>query len=167
MYQGLKPELENRRALLCGNLTQHTPIINIESNNAVVKFHSDGNINHGGFSALVLFGDNCDKKIELNDRSPSYKLDNIATSYPPLLDCHYAISVPEGYVVKIEFERFNLAPCYQDNSSCTCDYVSLMDGSDAFAEPIQTNLCGHSLPKNVTSSGRSLFLRYVTGKKIE
>lgn len=164
VYQGLKTDKENRKAMLCGNLTQHAPIVNIDSNNAVVKFHSDGNINHGGFSALVLFGENCDKTIELNDRSPTYKLDKVEAAYPPLLDCHYAITVPEGYVVKIEFDHFHLAPCSHDNSSCTCDYVALMDGPDSFAEPIQKHLCGQSLPQTVTSSGRSLYIRYVTGK---
>lgn len=164
MFQGLKTDIEQRKAMLCGNLTQHAPIINIESNNAVIKFHSDGNVNHRGFRALVLLSENCDKTIELNEQSRSYRLDKIDTSYPPLLDCHFVITVPEGYVIKIEFEHFHLAPCHIDNSSCTCDYVALLDGSDAFAEPIQKNLCGHSLPQSVTSSGRSLYVRYVTGK---
>lgn len=163
VYQGLKIENDQRKALLCGNLTQHAPTINIPSNNAVVKFQSDGNLNHGGFSALVLFGENCDKTIELNDRSPSYKLDKISTAYPPLLDCQYVITVPEGYVVKVEFEHFHLAPCHRDNSSCTCDFVAVLDGPDAFAEPIQKNLCGHTLPQRIISSGRSMFIRYVTG----
>ncbi|KAG4066297.1 hypothetical protein HA402_000521 [Bradysia odoriphaga] len=162
VYQGLKTDDTHRKALLCGNLTQHAPIINIASNNAVVKFRSDGNINSGGFSALILFGENCDKTIELNDRSPSYKLDKISTAYPPLLDCQYVITVPEGFVIKVEFEHFHLAPCHRDNSSCTCDFVAVLDGSDAFAEPIQKNLCGHNLPQNIISSGRSLFIRYVT-----
>lgn len=166
VYQGLKTEKEHRKAILCGNLTQHAPTINIPSNNAVVKFHSDANVNNGGFSALVLFGENCDKTIELNDRSPSYKLDKISESYPPLLDCQYVITVPEGYVIKVEFEQFHLAPCHRDNSSCTCDFVAVLDGSDAFAEPIQKNLCGHSLPQSIISGGRSLFIRFVTGKRL-
>lgn len=164
VFQGVKTDLEQRKALLCGNLTRHAPIINIDSNNAIVKFHSDGNINHGGFSALVLFSENCDKDIDLNDISPNYRLDKVEGSYPSLLDCHYVIKVPEGFVVKIEFDHFHLAPCHNDNTSCTCDYVALMDGSDAFAEPIQKNLCGHSLPQSVTTSGQSLFIRYVTGE---
>ncbi len=164
VYKGMKMEKDQRKALLCGNLTQHAPVINIDSNNAVVKFHSDANVNNGGFSALVLFSENCDKTIELNSGSTSYKLDKVSASYPPLLDCHYVITVPEGYVIKMEFEHFHLAPCHNDNTSCTCDYVSVLDGPDAFAEPIQKNLCGHIMPQNLKSGGRSLFVRFVTGK---
>ncbi|KAJ6633725.1 Cubilin like, partial [Pseudolycoriella hygida] len=161
VFQGLKTDADQRKAMLCGNLTQHAPVVNIKSNNAIVKFHSDGNVNNGGFSALILFSENCDKTIELNDKSPSYTLNQTSTSYPPHLDCHYVITVPDGYVVKIEFEHFHLAPCHND-TSCTCDYVAILDGSDTFAEAIDKNLCGHSLPQSVTSSGRSLFVRYVT-----
>ncbi|KAJ6643391.1 Cubilin like [Pseudolycoriella hygida] len=162
VFQGLMTDPDQRRAVLCGNLTQHAPVVNIKSNNAIVKFHSNGDNNNGGFSALILFSENCDKTIELNDKSPSYILNQTWISYPPHLDCHYVITVPDGYVVNIEFEHFHLAPCHND-TSCTCDYVAILDGSDTFAEAIDKNLCGHSLPQTVTSSGRSLFVRYVTG----
>ncbi|KAJ6642436.1 Cubilin like [Pseudolycoriella hygida] len=161
VFQGLKTDADQRKAMLCGNLTQHAPVVNIKSHNAIVKFHSDGEFNSGGFSALILFSENCDKTIELNDKSPSYTLNQTSTSYPPHLDCHYVITVPDEYVVQIEFEHFHLAPCHND-TSCTCDYVAILDGSDTFAEAIEKNLCGHSLPQTVTSSGRSLFVRYVT-----
>lgn len=164
VFQGLKTEPDQRKALLCGNLTQHAPIINVESNNAVVKFHSDGSITHGGFSALVLFSEMCDKAINLDATTPTYTLDKVDRSYPPLLDCHYVVKVPEGYVVKVEFTQFHLAPCGVDNTSCTCDYVSLLDGPDYFSDPIEKNLCGHSVPRTTLSSGPSLFIRYVTGE---
>lgn len=166
VYEGHQTDLENRKAHLCGNLTSHTPIVNINANKAILRFQSDSSIARGGFSALILMMPKCDRNIELTDKAATYHLDETSTGYEDMLDCHYKVFGPDGWVVKIEFTEFHVALCApvgNVTSQCGCDFVEVRDGGGPYAEKMGENRCGHSLPQSLTSTHPSLWVRFATG----
>lgn len=137
VYEGHTLEESNRKAKLCGNLTQHAPSIIINSNNAIVKFASDSSIQLDGFSALVLFSKKCNQPIRLSESQRSYTLDKITQAYEPLLHCEYFITATEGYIIQAKFIQFHLRPCEEPfNVTCGCDYLNIRDGAGPFAESL-------------------------------
>lgn len=167
VYQGSQLNNEKRLAHLCGNLTNNElPVINVQSNKAVIKFQSATSTSTHGMSAVVMMLESCDKNINLNLTSRTYELKEIFTNYASLLDCHYTISATEGYVITSSFQQFHLAPCSNNNRSCECDFIELRDGGGTFAEFIGERLCGHTLPKNVTTTASRMWMRFATGNLI-
>lgn len=166
LYEGPLVEPSKRRVQLCGNLTGHAPVVNVQSNRAVLRFHSDASTSAGGMEALVLFVRNCDANIELTERQPTYDLSKVFAEYEANLDCHYKVTGPPGWSVAMEFKEFHVAPCSAATtaSDCACDFVQVRDGAGEFAEPIGTNRCGYELPSNVTSTHAALWVRFVTGE---
>lgn len=165
VYEGSEIQSDNRKAHLCGNLTHHAPTVKIAFNKAVMRFQSDASIAAGGFSALILFVPKCDKNILLTEAVSTYHLDETSTGYQDMLDCHYQVKGPDGWVVKMEFTEFHVAGCQTNtSSSCNCDFVEVRDGAGPFAEPIGETRCGHVLPIAVTSTHSSLWVRFSTGK---
>lgn len=168
LYEGPLIEAERRRVQLCGNLTGHAPVVNVQSNRAVLRFQSDQSVSAGGMEAMVLFVRNCDMDVELTERQPMFELNKVFVEYEPNLDCHYKVTGPPGWVVRMEFQEFHVAPCSAAaataDAECACDYVQVRDGAGAFAEPIGGNRCGYTLPPNVTSTHAALWLRFVTGE---
>lgn len=139
IYEGHDAKADLRRARLCGNLTTHAPSVRVESNTGMVKFFTDASVNKGGFSAQILFVNNCNRNIELNSSQSTYMLDNLSAAYEPLQDCEYFVKAPEGYLVTAEFKQLHVAPCATtatNNASCSCDYVQVRDGGGPFAEPL-------------------------------
>lgn len=164
VYQGSQLSSDKRLAHLCGNLTKYElPVINVQSNKAVIKFQSDSAAAAHGMSAVVMMLESCDKTINLNLTSRTYELNAIYSSYGGLLDCQYTINAPEGYVITSSFKQFHLAPCSNNNASCECDFIELRDGGGTFAEMIGERLCGHSLPNNVTTTVSRMWMRFATG----
>lgn len=167
VYEGHQMDADHRKAHLCGNLTSHTPIVNINANKAIMRFQSDTTMSAGGFAALILFVPKCDRNIELTAQLDTYHLDETSTGYQDMLDCHYKVTGPDGWVVRMEFTEFHLAPCApRANVSlmpCDCDFVEVRDGGGPYAERIGTNRCGHELPRPVTSTNTALWVRMATG----
>ena len=75
---------------------------------------------------------------------------------PPLLECEWLISVPEGKIVELSFERFDLD--VEAGSGCS-DYVEIRDGDSDQSDTIG-NFCGNVIPKPVKSSGRYMYIRF-------
>lgn len=150
-----------RKARLCGNLTHIAPAISIGANKALVRFVTDDSIHHRGFRALILFPKMCDRVINLTVAAPTYSLNELFSTYEPLLECHYLVAAPAGYVIQVKFNQFHVAPCLSANNSCTCDFLTIRDGSGPFAEPIAT-YCGHTNPADAISSGAALWMRFST-----
>lgn len=163
VYEGTVMTQIARKARLCGNLTHIAPAVNIQTNNAIV--HLVTGTTHGigrtGFKALVLFMKNCDHVIHLTIANPTYTLNELHSQYEPFLDCHYVFNAPAGYVLRVKFNQFHLAPCLLSNISCKCDYVTILDGAGPFSEPIGT-YCGNTNPSDAISSGTALWMRFST-----
>lgn len=139
VYEGHDAKAELRRARLCGDLTTHAPSVSINTNKGMVRFVTDSSVNKGGFSAEILFVNNCNRNIELNSSQSTYMLDNLSAAYEPLEDCEYFVKAPEGYIVAADFKQLHVAPCgttATNNASCSCDYVQVRDGGGPFAEPL-------------------------------
>lgn len=163
VYEGHSTIEKMRKARLCGNLTEHAPSINVDSNKAIVKFASDSTINEKGFSALILFVKNCNEFIELNAHRPRYILDKLFSPYENLLNCEYFVTAPKGYVIQVKFQQLHLADCENVSGStrCACDYLNVRDGSGPFAESFGS-FCGHTNPPNLLSTGGNVYMRFVT-----
>lgn len=161
VYEGNAMTDSMRKARLCGNLTRIAPAVSIQTNKALVRFVTDNSMHYKGFRALVLFPKNCDRAINLTDSNPSYTLNELYSAYEPFLDCHYLFTAPPGYVVQVKFNQFHLAPCVAVNTSCKCDFVTILDGAGPFAEPIGT-YCGHTNPIDAISSNDALWMRFST-----
>lgn len=135
VYEGPIPVPEKRKAKLCGNLTEHAPTININSNEALVKFATDSSIEEKGFSALIYFVKNCNEHIRLDEHQRTYTLNKLTDSYESFLNCEYVVSAPKGYVVRAKFNQFHVSPCEaSSNKTCGCDQLTIRDGGGPLAE---------------------------------
>lgn len=169
LFEGAEAKIDHRKAQLCGNLTRHLPVVNLNANRGVLSLTSYRGPN--GFEALVLFVRKCDVNVELTEAQPTYELRNVFAAYEPNLDCHYKVTAPEGWTIRTVFTEFHVAPCAMPSNrsssaaadQCHCDFVQVRDGAGEFAEPIGRNRCGYNVPGMVRSTGASLWLRFVTG----
>ena len=87
-------------------------------------------------------------------------LDTGHNGYGDNLDCGKHIQAPEGSVVAltisyIALEQANACP------SPGCDYIAVYDGANQFA-PELGKFSGTELPHPVRSTGRDMYVRFVT-----
>jgi cubilin len=164
VFSGREPELKNRLASLCGRLTGHTPAISINNRHGLIHMQTDGNTNYKGFTALVLFTEDCDKTIDLTTEL-SYDINAfLGSGYKNSLDCHYMVHTKPGDTLTVSFEQFQVVCCENRNDTTdpkSCDYVEVRDGAGPFSE-VMVRECGYNPPKSVTTSGSSLYFRFVT-----
>ncbi len=71
--------------------------------------------------------------------------------------CDWLITVPDGKIVKLSFNRFKLQP--SPESICTADYVEVLDGSHSNSES-KGRFCGDSYPDDIHSSGPNMWVRF-------
>ena len=82
---------------------------------------------------------------------------NFPFRYPSDTDCVWLIQVPQGYQVKLQFDRF-LFRMVDNNLGCL-DYIEIRDGKN----PLSTFLgrfCGDNKPQEITSSGNYLRVQF-------
>ena len=77
--------------------------------------------------------------------------------YPPGSSCDWLITVPEGKIVTLRFDRFELRPSFR--SSCTEDYVEILDGKSRYSGT-KGIFCGYTKPEDIRSSGRYMWVRF-------
>ena len=82
--------------------------------------------------------------------------------YPPRQTCRWIISAPQGHRVQLSFHTFQLETCLIP-FICTCDYVRIRDGNDE-KSPSLGNFCGGNKPPFIQSSGRFLWVEFVTDR---
>ena len=79
-------------------------------------------------------------------------------SYPPDLKCDWFITVPEGNVVRLHFDSFDLGW----SSGCSGDYLEVIDGNNSNSKSMG-RFCGFGLyvhPESIRSSGRYMLVRF-------
>ncbi|XP_078370345.1 tolloid-like protein 1 [Oculina patagonica] len=76
-------------------------------------------------------------------------------TYPPDSSCDWLITVPEGKIVKLSFDRFAL----EWSEGCTEDYVEVRDGND-FNSRSKGRFCGLTAPDDIRSSGRYMLVAF-------
>lgn len=82
--------------------------------------------------------------------------------YPPRQTCRWIISAPQGHRVQLSFLTFHLETCLIP-FICTCDYVRIRDGYDE-KSPSLGKFCGGNKPPFIQSSGRFLWVEFVTDR---
>lgn len=82
--------------------------------------------------------------------------------YPPRQTCRWIISAPQGHRVQLSFHRFHLETCLIP-FFCTCDYVRIRDGNNE-KSPSLGKFCGGNKPPFIQSSGRFLWVEFVTDR---
>ena len=65
--------------------------------------------------------------------------------------------MPEGKIVELSFERFELD--YRDPENGCGDYLQIHDGDSVDSETLES-FCGHAIPRPVKSSGRYMYIRF-------
>ena len=81
--------------------------------------------------------------------------------YPPDVRCDWVITVPEGNIVKLSFDRFELG-YYGATSACKGDYVEVLDGK--YGES-KGRFCGYKSPIAISSSDRYMWVRFTSDSK--
>lgn len=72
-------------------------------------------------------------------------------------------AAPFGYQIKIEFrDQFHL----EDATNCEYDFLEVRDGAFGYSTSID-KLCGPDFPRDIVSSDRFLFLRFVSDDSIQ
>jgi len=93
--------------------------------------------------------------------SPAYP-----RNYPRDITCTKVITAEYGYFVRIDFrDMFRIEPASNDGK-CAYDYLEIRDGDQGYSTEIGT-FCGSDFPPIITSSSRSLWLRFVSDQTIE
>ena len=81
---------------------------------------------------------------------------NYPSSYPDSKQCNWNIEVPQGHLIELKFNDFNL----EFHSTCDYDYLQVYDGRSSSSRTINGKLCGSSKPSKILSSGNALFLNW-------
>jgi len=87
-------------------------------------------------------------------------------NYPAGIKCFRTISADYGYFVRVDFrDYFNIEPPTNEGH-CDYDYLEIRDGDQGYS-PLINKFCGSNFPPIITSSGESLWLRFVSDGTIE
>jgi len=86
--------------------------------------------------------------------------------YPAGIKCSRTITTDYGYFVRIDFRNFFRIEPPSNEGKCDYDYLEIRDGSEGYSTLIG-KFCGSDFPPMITSSGRSLWLRFVSDGTIE
>lgn len=93
--------------------------------------------------------------------SPAFPRD-----YPRGIKCSKTISAEYGYFVRVDFRDYFRIEPPSNEGSCDYDYLEIRDGDQGYSTLIG-KYCGSDFPPIITSSGRSLWLRFVSDGTIE
>ena len=106
---------------------------------------------------MCFTGNIYNNDLKLTGSHGTLQSPNETKYYSPSSSCDWLITVPEGKIVNLVFDKFDLEPTYR--SRCTADYVEVFDGSDSNSTS-KGRFCGYSTPDNITSSGRYMWVRF-------
>jgi len=87
-------------------------------------------------------------------------------NYPAGIKCFRTLNADYGYFVRVDFrDSFHIEPP-SNELNCDYDYLEVRDGDQGYS-PLIGKYCGKLFPPVITSSGRSLWLRFVSDGTIE
>lgn len=86
--------------------------------------------------------------------------------YPGGIKCSKVIVAEYGYFVRLDFRDFFRIEPPSNEGKCDYDYLEIRDGDQGYSTLIG-KFCGSDFPPIITSSGRSLWLRFVSDATIE
>ncbi|XP_022226345.2 cubilin homolog [Drosophila obscura] len=133
VYKGgsMVPNIEQRVARLCGNLTTQPPTIMVDSNEALIVSHSDGSNSFRGFLAAVRFTPNCNERIALDADLPRMSLmRNYKVTASEQLLCMFKASAPPGHRLSVQLRQF------QPSGSYLGSYLEIIDSAAAQSQSL-------------------------------
>ena len=107
---------------------------------------------------LCLLGNIYNNNLTLTGLNGTLQSPKEGFSYPPNLNCNWFITVPEGNIVKLRFDSFEL----ERSSVCSGDYLEVIDGNNSNSKSMG-RFCGFGLyahPESIRSSGRYMLVRF-------
>ena len=107
---------------------------------------------------LCLSGNPYNNNLTLTGLNGTVQSPKEGSSYPPYLNCDWFITVPEGNIVKLYFDSFEL----DWSSGCVGDYLEVIDGNNSNGKSIG-RFCGfdfYAHPESIRSSGRYVLVRF-------
>ncbi|XP_078342712.1 tolloid-like protein 2 [Oculina patagonica] len=118
-YMNITNDHNKLFGVICGK--QSGLVVNVTGSYVVLTFHSDAEVQKGGF--LLLFTvlplsdiKECGSVVNNTLTSPGYP-----NNYPGNMDCEYLIPIPHGMALKITFGEFHM----EYDSSCKFDYLKI------------------------------------------
>lgn len=99
--------------------------------------------------------------ISLTDLSGNFSSPNYPSNYPNSETCRWIITVPQGNLVRLSFQFFQLESCVLPSPVCSCDHLEVRDGIDGNAE-LLGRYCGNEHPTAAQSSGRFMWIEFDT-----
>jgi len=87
-------------------------------------------------------------------------------NYPAGIKCFKVISADYGYFVRVDFRDFFRIEPPSNAGRCDYDYLEIRYGDEGY-HPLLHKVCGSNFPPIITSSGRSLWLRFASDGTIE
>lgn len=158
----------NKIGIFCGS--NFPPMITSKDRHLWLHFHSDDNIEYGGFTAIyeyiprptasIFDEEAC--RIEVRDRFegfvnrtdvPESRVETVQL-YKLALDCMWTITVEEDWRIQLSFENFKL----ETPNDCEKNFIDIFDGQTDIPSRIK-NLCG-SVPDSAISSKNVLHIRF-------
>ena len=83
-------------------------------------------------------------------------------NYDPGLKCEWLITVPEGKVVELSFDRFQLYPS-DPSVECLHNSLQVYDGELRYTKGDSLGTyCDHVVPEPLKSSGRYMWVRFIS-----
>ncbi|KAJ8039372.1 Cubilin [Holothuria leucospilota] len=115
-----------------------------------------------GFEAVVKFVTQSDLEELQCDESVFFDEGYLTSPgfpelYPNNFECVYSIVAPPGQIVSLSFTSFNV----EDHFSCDFDNLLIYDVISSESS-LLAKLCGSSLPEDLQSSGKALFIVFST-----
>lgn len=112
----------------------------------------------GASSNRLCFSGNVNNNnLRLTGSSGTLQSPSRDSNYPPDLSCDWLITVPEGKIVKLSFDSFDLQSA--NWGQCEEDYVEVLDGNYNSSLSVE-RFCGFGTPRDIRSSGRYMRVRF-------
>ncbi|ESP02705.1 hypothetical protein LOTGIDRAFT_137993, partial [Lottia gigantea] len=92
----------------------------------------------------------------------SIQTPNYPDSYPPTTECTWIIEAAADHNVQLIFLTFDIVL----DSYCTGDKVEFKDGPNENS-PWIASYCGNISPPNITTTGRYLYIRFISDDQIQ
>ncbi|KAJ7371386.1 hypothetical protein OS493_025848 [Desmophyllum pertusum] len=94
--------------------------------------------------------------LELEGSSGTFESPRYPLKYPKFMSCTWVITVPEGKLVKLSFQKFDV----EWSANCDEDYVRVYDGQYS-TSTVKKTLCGsYSIPDDIYSTGRYMRIHF-------
>ncbi|CAI9722917.1 1 isoform X1 [Octopus vulgaris] len=87
---------------------------------------------------------------------------NSPDDYRPNQECVWIIIVPEGYLVGLTFQAFEI----ENHDNCVYDYIEILDGPDE-SSPFLGKFCGYKMPEEIKSSSNQLYVKFFSDGSVQ